>query len=50
VQEAERHAKQLVVLADGERLFDGSPSELREVAEGDDFESAFVAFLAGRGH
>jgi len=50
VQEADRHATQLVVLADGERLFDGSPSELREVAEGGDFESAFVAFLAARGH
>ncbi len=50
VQEAERHARQLVVLADGERLFDGSPAELREVAEGDDFESAFVAFLAEKGH
>jgi ABC-2 type transport system ATP-binding protein len=50
VQEAERHASQLVVLADGERLFDGSPAELREVADGDDFESAFVAFLAEKGH
>ena len=50
VQEAERHARQLVVLADGERLFDGSPAELREVADGDDFESAFVAFLAEKGH
>jgi ABC-2 type transport system ATP-binding protein len=50
VQEAERHARQLVVLADGERLFDGSPAELREVAEGGDFESAFVAFLAEKGH
>ncbi|HEX8052390.1 MAG TPA: ABC transporter ATP-binding protein [Thermoleophilaceae bacterium] len=50
VQEAERHATQLVVLADGERLFDGSPSELHTVAEGTDFESAFVAFLAARGH
>jgi ABC-2 type transport system ATP-binding protein len=50
VQEADRHATQLVVLADGERLFDGSPAELREVAEGADFESAFVAFLAERGH
>ncbi|MDQ3933741.1 MAG: ABC transporter ATP-binding protein [Actinomycetota bacterium] len=50
VQEADRNADQLVVLADGERLFDGSPSELREVADGDDFESAFVAFLASRGH
>jgi ABC-2 type transport system ATP-binding protein len=50
VQEAERHARQLVVLADGERLFDGAPAELREVAEGADFESAFVAFLAEKGH
>ena len=50
VQEAERHAKQLVVLADGERLFDGSPAELREVADGGDFESAFVAFLTEKGH
>ena len=50
VQEAERHATQLVVLADGERLFDGSPAELREVAEGADFEAAFVAFLQAKGH
>jgi ABC-2 type transport system ATP-binding protein len=50
VQEADRHATQLVVLADGERLFDGSPNELREVAGGEDFEEAFVAFLASRGH
>ena len=50
VQEADRHATQLVVLADGERLFDGAPNELREVTGGDDFEEAFVAFLASRGH
>jgi ABC-2 type transport system ATP-binding protein len=50
VQEADRHATQLVVLADGERLFDGSPNELREVTGGADFEEAFVAFLAARGH
>jgi ABC-2 type transport system ATP-binding protein len=50
VGEAERHATQLVVLADGERLFDGTPAELHGVAEGEDFESAFVAFLASRGH
>ncbi len=50
VGEAERHATQLVVLADGERLFDGTPAELHEVAEGEDFETAFVAFLASRGH
>ncbi len=52
VQEADRYADQLVVLADGERLFDGSPRELEEVvgAEGLDFEAAFVRFLHQRGH
>jgi ABC-2 type transport system ATP-binding protein len=52
VQEAERHAHQLIVLADGERLFDGSPGELAEVvgAHGLDFEGAFVRFLHQRGH
>ena len=52
VQEAERHAHQLIVLADGERLFDGSPGELAEVvgAVGLDFEGAFVRFLHQRGH
>jgi ABC-2 type transport system ATP-binding protein len=56
VQEAERHAQQLVVLADGERLFEGSPAELEQTvvdaagAPGRDFEESFVAFLAQRGH
>ena len=50
VGEAERYANQLVVLADGERLFDGTPTELRGVADGEDFESAFVEFLKGKGH
>jgi ABC-2 type transport system ATP-binding protein len=57
VQEAERYAAQVVVLADGERLFSGSPAELESVvgASSDDvgpadFESAFVAFLHQRGH
>jgi ABC-2 type transport system ATP-binding protein len=50
VQEAERHATQLIVLADGERLFDGTPAELHGMTEGEDFETAFVAFLASRGH
>ena len=51
VQEADRHATQLVVLADGERLFDGSPAELHGIAGGEgDFESAFVHFLAEKGH
>jgi ABC-2 type transport system ATP-binding protein len=56
VQEAERYAQQVVVLADGERLFAGSPAELeRVVGPADevgprDFEAAFVAFLRQRGH
>jgi ABC-2 type transport system ATP-binding protein len=57
VQEAERHARQVVVLADGERLFAGSPRELEQVVEAEggaarngDFETAFVAFLHRRGH
>jgi len=52
VQEAERYAGQLVVLADGERLFAGSPRELEQVvgAAELDFEAAFVAFLHQRGH
>ena len=52
VQEAERYAAQVVVLADGERLFAGSPRELeRLVGASDlDFEAAFVAFLRQHGH
>jgi ABC-2 type transport system ATP-binding protein len=56
VQEAERHAGQVVVLADGERLFAGSPRALEQTVEaaapGDaaDFEAAFVSFLRQRGH
>jgi ABC-2 type transport system ATP-binding protein len=52
VQEAERYAAQVVVLADGERLFAGSPAELeRTVGASDlDFEAAFVAFLRQKGH
>ncbi len=52
VQEAERYAAQVVVLADGERLFAGSPRELEQTvgASDLDFEEAFVAFLRQRGH
>jgi ABC-2 type transport system ATP-binding protein len=57
IQEAERYAQRLLVLADGEALFDGTPEELREAvrseapeAASSDFETAFVAFLAHRGH
>jgi ABC-2 type transport system ATP-binding protein len=63
VGEAERYADRLLVLADGELLFTGTPAELRahtdEVGEpgatgrrreARDFEAAFVAFLHARGH
>jgi ABC-2 type transport system ATP-binding protein len=52
VQEAERYAGQVVVLADGERLFAGSPRELERIvgATDLDFEAAFVAFLHQNGH
>jgi ABC-2 type transport system ATP-binding protein len=50
VQEAERYAQQIAVIADGERLFTGSPQELHQTAPGSDFESAFVEFLRSRGH
>jgi ABC-2 type transport system ATP-binding protein len=56
VQEAERYADRLLVLADGELLFAGTPRELEAaVGAGDavgprDFESAFVHFLHERGH
>jgi ABC-2 type transport system ATP-binding protein len=52
IAEAERYGERLLVLADGEALFDGSPAELHGAAgsNGGDFESAFVAFLRDRGH
>jgi ABC-2 type transport system ATP-binding protein len=52
IQEADRYASQLIVLADGERVFDGSPREFEETtgATGLDFEQAFVHFLHQRGH
>ena len=57
IQEAERYGDRLIVLAAGERLFDGTAVELHRAVdaesgarEGRDFEEAFVAFLAHRGH
>ncbi|HWX44693.1 MAG TPA: ABC transporter ATP-binding protein [Solirubrobacteraceae bacterium] len=56
VAEAERYAGRVLVLADGEPVFSGSPRELAREA-GDDwdpdrpgFEEAFVGFLRARGH
>jgi ABC-2 type transport system ATP-binding protein len=54
VGEAERHADRLLVLADGELLFTGTPAELDTETGGSaaapDFETAFVRFLHDRGH
>lgn len=52
VQEAERYAHRVVVLADGELLFAGPARELEAVvgAADLDFEAAFVQFLHQRGH
>jgi ABC-2 type transport system ATP-binding protein len=54
VGEAERNADRLLVLADGELLFTGTPAELERVtaatAAAPDFEAAFVRFLHERGH
>lgn len=57
IQEAERYGQRLLVLADGEALFDGTPDALREAVRREapeaadrDFETAFVAFLHHLGH
>ena len=55
VSEAKRYATRVLVLADGERLFWGTPAELERIvtSSGDghrDFETAFVSFLRQRGH
>jgi len=51
--EAERYGNRLLVLADGENVFDGTAADLHAAvpdAGGLDFEAAFVAFLRERGH
>ncbi|MDP9277110.1 MAG: ABC transporter ATP-binding protein [Actinomycetota bacterium] len=57
IQEAERYGQRLLVLADGEGLFDGGAAQLREAVQREapeaadaDFETAFVAYLHHRGH
>ena len=56
IEEVDRYADTVVVLADGERLFSGSPRELEQVVadvsgqEAASFEAAFVAFLREQGH
>jgi ABC-2 type transport system ATP-binding protein len=49
--EAARHADRVLVLADGELLFGGTPEELETaVGPAKDFEAAFVAYLREKGH
>ncbi len=55
IAEAERYGHRLLVIADGERIFDGTSRELHAEAPSpdpgaSDFESAFVRFLSDRGH
>jgi ABC-2 type transport system ATP-binding protein len=53
ISEAERHGDRVLVLADGELLFDGTPAELKAQAmagPGEDLEQAFVGFLKAKGH
>ena len=52
VGEVERYATRVLLLADGELLFTGTPSELEQAVGGDprDLEAALVSFLHQRGH
>jgi ABC-2 type transport system ATP-binding protein len=53
IAEAERHGDRVLVLADGELLFGGTPAQLHAAAgagEHEDMEQAFVAFLRTKGH
>jgi ABC-2 type transport system ATP-binding protein len=58
IQEADRYAARVAVLADGELVFTGPPADLEAAAgdaaastgAADDLEAAFVALLRQRGH
>jgi len=54
VGEVERYATRVLLLADGELLFTGTPAELEQAVGGGvggtDFEAAFVSFLHQHGH
>ncbi|MCB0860024.1 MAG: ABC transporter ATP-binding protein [Solirubrobacterales bacterium] len=60
IQEAERYAERIVVVAEGEGIFSGTADELRQAVEAGaagggpaaagDLETSFLAFLRERGH
>jgi ABC-2 type transport system ATP-binding protein len=52
VGEVERYATRVLLLADGELLFTGTPAQLERAVGGDtrDLEAALVSFLHQRGH
>jgi ABC-2 type transport system ATP-binding protein len=52
VAEVERHATRVLLLADGELLFTGTPLELEQAVGGDprDLEAALLDFLRQQGH
>ena len=52
VGEVERYATRVLLLADGDLLFTGTPAELEQAVGGDprDLEAALVSFLHQRGH
>lgn len=63
IQEADRYAKRIVVIADGESIFSGTATQLRQTVErtgdpspsggaaaSDDLETSFLAFLRAAGH
>jgi ABC-2 type transport system ATP-binding protein len=52
VGEVERYASRVLLLADGELLFTGTPDELEQAVGGDsrDLEAALVSFLHQHGH
>ncbi len=55
IQEAERYAERIFVVADGNGVFDGTAGELRDAVvtpdgSGVDLETSFLAFLTKAGH
>jgi ABC-2 type transport system ATP-binding protein len=55
IQEAERYAERIVVVADGNGVFDGTATELRDAVSTPggaeyDLETSFLAFLEKAGH